>query len=156
MRSWLRVVLVVLFYLAISQIGSMFTSAGVRTWYPWIAKPSFTPSGIVIGIVWTVIYILTAISLVLFLRTVPVDKLFWPVIGLYVLNGVLNAAWSYLFFSRHALGLAVVDSALIGVTVALIMAAVWPSSRVASLLLLPYLTWVSFATFLAYRIYRMN
>ncbi len=136
--------------------GRMFTSQGVADWYPEILKPSFTPPGSVIGIVWTVIYILCAISLIMFVNRGRGRPLFWPIVALYVFNGVVNAAWSYIFFTRHLIGPAVIDAVLIALTAGLMMVLVWPWSRAASLLLLPYVLWVSFASYLTYAIYLLN
>ena len=156
MKQHVHYILAVLFYLAVAQIGGSFTADGVRSWYPTIAKPGYTPPGFVIGIVWTGIYILAAASLIMFTDAARGKHAFWPIIVLYALNGIINAAWSYVFFAQHALGPAVLHAGLIGVSVAAIMRAVWPYSRAASLLLLPYLAWVTFATFLSYQIYRLN
>lgn len=144
------------FYLLVSLAGRSFTSHGLFSWYPSIAKPSFTPPGHVIAAVWTMIYTLSAISVMHFVNTAKGKPYFLAMIGLYVLNGILNAAWSYIFFSRQMLGAAVIDSVLIGITVLLLIVFIWPYSRVSALLLLPYLLWVSFATYLSYSIYRMN
>jgi tryptophan-rich sensory protein len=136
--------------------GRMFTVRGVTDWYPEILKPSFTPPGSVIGIIWTVIYILSAVSLILFVNRGREGPFFWPTIGIYVLNGIINAAWSYIFFTRHLIGLAVIDALLIALTVALMMVLAWPYSKASSLLLLPYFLWVSFASYLTYAIYLLN
>jgi tryptophan-rich sensory protein len=115
-----------LFYLGVALAGRILTSHGVTTWYPSIIKPSYTPPGSVIGAVWTLIFILSAISLILFINSGRGSHTFWPVIGVFVMNGTLNAAWSYLFFAKHYIGLAFIDAVLIGITVGLIMIMVWP------------------------------
>jgi tryptophan-rich sensory protein len=136
--------------------GRMFTVRGVSEWYLTVIKPSFTPPGSFIGIMWTLIYILTAISLILFINEGRNSEKFWLIIGVFVLNGIINALWSYLFFTKHLIGLAAIDAGFIAVTVGLMMVLVWPYSKFSSLLLLPYLIWVSFATYLNFTIYRMN
>jgi tryptophan-rich sensory protein len=136
--------------------GSFFTSQGVSSWYPTIIKPSYTPPGSFIGIMWTVIYILSVISLIVFVNKGRGKGILWLVIGIYVLNGIINASWSYIFFVKHDLGLAVISAFLIWLTVAMLMASIWSISRTASFLLFPYLGWVSFATYLTFVIYRMN
>ncbi|MCE5194931.1 MAG: tryptophan-rich sensory protein [Nitrospiraceae bacterium] len=146
----------VVFYLLVSMLGSRFTSQGIPVWYGALEKPSFTPPGFVIGIIWTIIYILAAVSMALFITAAKEKRFFWHIFLLYILNGAINAAWSWIFFSKHMLGLAVLDSALIGITVLLIMIFVWSYSKISSLLLLPYLLWVSFATYLSYLFYRLN
>jgi tryptophan-rich sensory protein len=152
----LHYILVPLFYLGVSAAGSAFTARGLDYWYPALNKPSYTPPGSLIGVIWTVIYILTALSLILLINADPEKPLLSRLVGLFVLNGLLNAAWSYIFFTRHMIGWAVIGASLIGLTVLLMMAAAWPVSRISSLLLLPYLGWVTFATYLNFDIFRMN
>jgi tryptophan-rich sensory protein len=145
-----------LFYLAVAYAGRLFTAKGVTTWYPAIEKPSFTPPGSLIGLVWTTIFILTAISLILYIRSGKGKALFRGTIFLYVFNGILNAAWSYFFFTKHFIGIAVLDALLIALTVGLMMVLSWRYSKASSILLLPYLLWVSFATYLTFTIYTLN
>jgi len=143
-----------LFYLSVALSGSLFTSTG--EWYKNLIKPSYTPPGSVIGTVWTVIYILTAISLIIFINNAKNTKRFRLVISLYIVNGIVNAAWSYIFFTKHLLGPAVIDAGLIWITLLFMILFVWSVSRPAGILLVPYIGWVSFATYLTYVIYRMN
>jgi len=119
--------------------GSFFTSQGVSSWYPTIIKPSYTPPGSFIGIMWTVIYILSAISLIVFVNKGRGKGILWLVIGIYVLNGIINASYSYIFFAKHDLGLAVISAFLIWIIVAMLMASIWNISHTASFLLFPYL-----------------
>ena len=156
MVKYLHYIISPLFYLGIALAGRVLTAQGLTNWYPYIVKPSYTPPGSVIGAVWTLIFILSAISLILFVNSGKGNHAFWTVIGVFVLNGILNAAWSYLFFAKHSIGLAFIDAVLIGITVGLIMIMVWPYSKASALLLLPYLCWVSFASYLTYDIYTLN
>jgi tryptophan-rich sensory protein len=156
MARYLHYLISPLFYLGVMISGRMFTAEGLTEWYPSIIKPSYTPPGSVIGIVWTIIYILSAISLILFIDRGREARKFRLIVGYFILNGILNAVWSYLFFTKHLIGPAVIDAFLILVTVGLIMILVWPYSKVSSLLLLPYLLWVSFATYLTYDIFILN
>ena len=156
MRKYTSYIVSPAFYMLIAIAGRMFTAQRIDPWYQSISKPSYTPPGSFIGIMWTIIYILTAVSLILFINKGRGKPLFQLIIVLYVLNGIVNAAWSYLFFTKHLIGLAVIDAVLIGATVLLIMVMVWRYSSVAALLLMPYLGWVSFAAYLNYVIYRIN
>lgn len=156
MNKYAIYILSPLFYICIALAGRIFTSKGIYPWYQTIAKPTYTPPGSVIGFMWTVIYTLTAISLIIFTNNAKGKSGFWPIIGLYIANGIINAAWSYIFFTKHLLGLAVIDAGLIVVTVLFLMVVVRNHSAAASLLLIPYLGWVSFATFLTYVIYEIN
>lgn len=144
------------FYLAVALASRMFTAQGLTDWYPAIIKPSYTPPGSLIGTVWMTIYILSAISLIIFINRGRGSNAFWPIIGIFVFNGIVNAVWSYIFFTKHLIGLAVIDAVLILITVGMMIVLVWSYSKVSSVLLLPYLLWVSFASYLTYVIYTLN
>lgn len=156
MKRHIHYILSPVFYFGVAASGRFFTSRGVSTWYPSLQKPWFTPPGALIGAVWTTMYILSAVSLILFVNRARGKPFFSLTILLYVVNGFVNALWSYIFFTKHLLGLAVVDAVLIAVTVALIMILVFPRSKASALLLLPYLVWVTFASYLTYAIARLN
>lgn len=153
---WIYCVLAPLFYLAVALFGSTFTRKGLEVWYSELSKPSFTPPGSLIGIAWTIIYILTAVSLIIFIVRSRNESYFRPILGLYVVNGVVNALWSYIFFDQHMLGLAFFDAVLIWVTVALLVFLNRQRVPVASLLLVPYLLWTSFALYLSFAIWQLN
>lgn len=156
MIRYMYYILPPLFYLAVALTGSAFTASGMDGWYQSLLKPAFTPPGGIIGAAWTLIYILSAISFMLFLNSGAPGRTLSVVAGLFVLNGVINAGWCWVFFTVHMLRAAVVVAALIGISVAALIAVVWPYSRLAGVLLVPYLSWVSFATYLSYEIYRLN
>jgi tryptophan-rich sensory protein len=154
MRSYY--IIIPLFYAGIAIIGRIFTAEGVTSWYPNILKPSYTPQGSIIGAIWTVIYILTAISLIVFIKKAGGRSVFLPAVGMFILNGLFNASWSYIFFTKHLLRLAFIDALLIWITVLILILLTWPIARLSSILLFPYFLWTSFATFLTYEIYRLN
>ncbi len=60
MKKYLIYMLPLCFYFLVFLSGRLFTSYGIPEWYQTLVKPSFKPPGYVIGIVWTVIYILSA------------------------------------------------------------------------------------------------
>jgi len=141
-------------YLA-AALGSMFTSMSVATWYPALAKPDWTPSGQVIGTVWTILYAFMGLSAWLVWRrgrfTFISKESFWFLVQL-----VLNVTWSAVFFGMRSPGLAVVN---IGILLAAILVTTIVFSRVslpAGCLLVPYLGWVSFASVLNIVIWGMN
>ncbi len=141
---------------AVAVVGSMFTSGGLSSWYGSIAKPSWTPPGSVIGMVWTTIFILSAIAAIMVWQMAPRDGRFYWTIGLLLLNAILNILWSYLFFEGHMIGAAVIEAALLDITVWVLIALIWSFSRTAAILLLPYGLWAAFATYLTFAVWRLN
>jgi len=140
----------------VAVLGSSFTSAGVAGWYKTIQLPSWTPPGSVIGAVWTTIFTLSTVA-ALILWNGPHSKTRLPIIaGVFILNALLNVLWSWLFFSKHLLGLAIWEALALDATCIALVALAWPLSRLASALLMPYAAWVAFASFLTYNVWKLN
>lgn len=152
MRNYLIIPLITL---ATASLGSWATNQGMA-WYQTINLPSWTPPGSIIGTVWTILFILATISaLLVWNRKLALKKR--RTIGIaFLANACLNVTWSFIFFKLHLIGLAVVEAGLLGLSVLLIIILVKNQSRLAALLLVPYLLWVTFATFLSYNVWQLN
>jgi tryptophan-rich sensory protein len=136
-------------------IGSTLTDPN-STWYKTLNLPSFAPPGYVIGMVWTVIFILCAISAIIMWNKIPHNTMFWWIIGIFIANAILNIGWSFLFFNQHMILASIFEMILLEASTIAIIILAWPLSRLAAGLLLPYAVWVAFATFLAMNIYNLN
>jgi len=141
--------------LLVAFLGGQATRFGME-WYKTIDIPSWTPPGWVIGSVWNLIFILGAISVILFWNLRSKPSYFYWVIGLFVLNAILNILWSYLFFGQHLISLAVIEAFILGLSVLALILSIWPFSILAALLLIPYCGWVFFASYLTYSIWLLN
>jgi tryptophan-rich sensory protein len=107
----------------------------------------------VFGPVWTVLYSLMGLSAWLVWRSPR------PSGGALILFGAqlaVNALWSWLFFAWHLGALATADVLLLLVLIASTVHAFWRISRLAALLLLPYLLWVTFASVLTWSVWQRN
>ena len=126
--------------------------AGTPQEYQNLDQPSWAPPSWLFGPVWTVLYVMIAVSGWLVWRRTG-----WTAaLTVYAVQLVLNALWTPIFFGFGRYGLALVDIVLMWL---LIGATVWlfrPVSRLAAVLLLPYWAWVTFATALNAAIWRMN
>ncbi len=140
----------------VSAIGGRLTTSSVRTWYKTIRKPRWTPPGSVIGAVWTVLYILAALSALLVWNLPDGAPVPLAVASLFVLNAVVNVAWSWVFFSRHRIGPAIWVCLFLDLTIVLLIWLIAPLSPLAAWLLVPYAIWVTFASYLNYRVWAMN
>lgn len=139
----------------VAFIGGQITGSGME-WYKNIKLPSWTPPGSVIGIVWTCIFILSAISVIIFWNLEPKPAYFKWILTLFVLNAVLNVFWSYLFFGQHLIGLAAIEAFLLGLSVLALVLLIWPLNMFSAVLLIPYGAWVFFATYLTYSVWALN
>jgi tryptophan-rich sensory protein len=148
-------ILIPLVTIAVAYIGGRLTAQSVKTWYRGIHKPSWTPPGNVIGAVWTVLYILAAIAALIIwnLPSAPVPAL---IAILFIVNAAVNVFWSYVFFYLHRPGSAIWVCLFLDLTIILLIQFIAPLSAIAAWLLVPYAAWVTFASYLNYRVWAMN
>lgn len=140
----------------VAAVGGSITSNGVESWYRTLNLPWFTPSGQTISVVWFIIFILSAISVLIVWNKFPRNKKFYWIIALFLLNGVLNIFWSYLFFGIHFVGWSTIEAILLGFSVLSLIILIQPYSKLAGFLLYPYFLWVAFAAYLNYQIWFLN
>jgi translocator protein len=140
--------------LCFSAAGSaVFVSTG--GWYESLNKPSWNPPSAVFGPVWSTLYLMMAIAAWLVWREGGWKKQ-WPALAMFILQWMLNALWTPLFFGWQKPGFAFVDIVLLWLALFATIYLFWGVKRWAGLLLLPYLAWVSFAAFLNFTIWQMN
>ncbi len=148
MRSTSALVLVafIAITVAVAALGSLTTIQYVDGWYATAEKAPWSPPNGIFGPVWTVLYLLIAVSGWVIWRE---SKRVPPI---YIVQLALNALWTPVFFGAYPLiGAAALWIALglilaIDVTVLLTMLRFWKVSRLAAWLLVPYWAWVLFAT----------
>ncbi len=137
-------------------LGAVFTTDAIPTWYAALTKPPLNPPSWVFGPVWTILYAFMGISLFLIIRQGwhhPKHKT-----ALYIFSAQLlvNALWSILFFGAHTPFFALLDILLLWILILGTIIIFYRLSKPAAYLLIPYLGWVSFATYLNYMIFRLN
>ncbi|HOK58140.1 MAG TPA: tryptophan-rich sensory protein [Methanothrix sp.] len=137
-------------------VGSYFTDISVTTWYPTLVKPSYTPPGWFIGLVWVVLYTLMGISLFLILDSRPESGALKSALVPFGVQLLLNISWSGAFFGLRSPLYALVVIAALWLSITATMKRFFEISRKAGVLLIPYILWVSFAAFLNYTIWRLN
>ena len=136
-------------------VSAVLSVSGPDDWYRALEKPWFNPPSWIFGPVWTVLYILMGVAAWFVWRHGSGRLLAWA-LGLFVLQLVLNAAWTPLFFGLHRPDWAFVDIILLwGVLVAALVI-FYRVSGTAAALLIPYWLWVSFATVLNGTIWWLN
>ncbi len=137
-------------------IGSIFTASSVASWYPTLVKPSFTPPGFYIGLIWIVLFTLMGISLFLIWMETPGNLEARIALSFFAAQLIVNILWSVAFFGlRYPIG-GLVIIAFLWVLILITIIKFWPINRTAALLLIPYIIWVSIAAYLNYTIWRLN
>jgi benzodiazapine receptor len=139
----------------VAALGALITDLG--PWYYSLEVPSWKPPDWLFGPAWTVIFTLAALSGYLsWTRASRYSPNSARILALFAINGLLNIAWSALFFRMHRLDWALLEVVLLWLSIAGLMYLTGRNSRLASLLLLPYLLWVSFAGYLNWVLLRLN
>lgn len=137
-------------------IGSLFTTPSIPTWYAGLLKPDLTPPSWLFAPVWTALFIIMGISLYLILQSDISKGDVFEGFLLFILQLGLNVAWSYIFFGGHEIFLALM---CIIALLAFLLSTIIQVSRFSiagAALLLPYLLWIVFTTYLNYAIMVLN
>jgi tryptophan-rich sensory protein len=144
-----------LFVIITASAASYFAEAG-RAWYKTINLPDWTPSGSIMVLAWTIIFILSSLSLLIIWNRYSSEKNFRVIIILFVLNAFLIVGWNILFFSHQQLGLAFFQAVLLITNLILLISLIWRLSPLAAYLLIPYSLYVLFSTVLSFNVWLIN
>jgi len=125
-------------------------------WYSQLVRPSWAPPSWLFGPVWTVLYILIAISFGKVFYMFYQNKIGFLVMLPFILNLIFNFAFTPLQFGLKNNLLAAVDIVLVLITLVWAMVAIFPHARWITYIQIPYLAWVSFATVLQLSITILN
>lgn len=144
-----------LFVIITASAASYFADSG-RAWYKTLNLPDWTPSGSLMVLAWTIIFILTLLSILIIWNKYSSVKNFHFIIALFVLNAILNVGWNILFFVHQQLGLAFFQAILLMINLIYLILLIRRFSPSAAYLLLPYSGWVMFATILTFNVWMIN
>ncbi len=137
---------------ATAAVGAI-ASIDAASFYAQLNKPSWAPPGWVFAPVWSTLYALMGIAAWLVWRSPGSNRL---ALGLFVAQLGANALWSWLFFAWHRGALAAVEVLVLLALIIATIAAFRRHSRLAALLLVPYVLWVGFASVLTWAVWRSN
>jgi tryptophan-rich sensory protein len=155
-RSLLVLAGFLLLCFGVAAAGAFFQPG---SWYQELTKPSWNPPSWIFGPVWTVLYTLMAIAAWRVWRAAAAAG-GWrgatPALGIFLAQLAANGLWSFLFFGLHRPALALVDILVLLALIVLTILQFRRHDRWAAWLLVPYLLWVSFATFLNFTLWRLN
>ena len=135
-------------------VGSL-ASVNAAGFYGQLAQPSWAPPAWLFGPVWSLLFVLMGIAAWLVWREHGFRNA-RPALTLYALQLLANALWSWLFFAWHQGALAFAEVVLLWLLIAATIASFWRLQRLAALLLVPYLAWVTFAAVLNFTLWRLN
>jgi tryptophan-rich sensory protein len=137
---------------AAAAIGSRFMPGA---WYASLVKPAWNPPAVVFAPVWTALYTMMGVAAWLVWRRAGFAGA-GLALGLFLAQLALNALWSYLFFGAHRPDLAFYEIGVLWLAILGVMLLFWRVDARAGALLVPYLVWVGFASFLNFTLWRLN
>lgn len=116
-------------------------------WYNSLNKPFLAPPDSIFMPVWTILYITIFLSLIFFFKG-GISKSKIKGIVFYFLQLILNFSWTFIFFGMRNIVFALFVIILMWIFIVLTISNFSRHSKLAAILLLPYLIWVSFAFYL--------
>ena len=156
LRELGRLILCIAICQSAGVMGSIFTASSVATWYTTLEKPWFTPPGSIISAVWIILFALMGLSLFLIWQKGISSANSKIALGVFAFQLLVNILWSYAFFVLQLPLAALVVILFLWLLIMQCIIRFWYIRKEAALLLVPYILWVSFATFLNYTLWRLN
>ena len=141
--------------LAAGGVGAI-ASVDSREFYAALERPSWAPPGWLFGPVWTTLYVLMGVAAWLVWRAPRAARLRVRGLWLFVLQLVLNALWTWIFFHWRSGAWALAEIALLWLLIVAVIACFAKVRPPAAWLLAPYLGWVTFAMALTWSVWQRN
>lgn len=151
MKRFLIYILPIALCFAVGYSASVMQEVSLAEWYPYLTKTPGTPPGIVFPIVWSIMYLLAGIA-----AGVLTEKKFNEGIRLWACQIILNFMWSFTFFYMRSPISGFINILLLDIVLAYLIYISLKHVRLVAYLLLPYLLWLVYATYLNLGIIILN
>jgi translocator protein len=153
--DWIALIVSIIIAFGAAAIGGLSTTKSIPTWYRTLRKPWFNPPDWAFGPVWTILYLLMAVAAWLVWSENAVAPVLLP-LAFYGIQLALNTLWSYIFFARKEIDKAFVEIIALWIMILITTVLFWNVSQLAGVLMIPYISWVSIASALNYRVWKLN
>jgi tryptophan-rich sensory protein len=154
-KQWIALLLLVFGCLAVGSLGSLVTMPAIPTWYAFLKKPPLNPPNWIFAPVWTTLYIMMGVAvwlITLLKKSFRRNK----ALVFFGIQLILNFGWSYIFFGKQLLLFAFLEVILLWLVILITLIKFYRLKPAAGLLLIPYILWVSFATYLTGAVWYLN
>ena len=149
----MRLTLCIVVCLGAGWLGSLLTRPALMAWYEGLSKPNWTPPNWLFAPIWTILYMAMGVAAWLVWRR---SGLTAAPMQLFLLQLLLNVAWSAVFFRFRSPGWAFVEIVTLWCAILLTAIGFGRTAPLAGWLMIPYLLWVSYAAALNFAIWRLN
>lgn len=146
MKRLINIIITVAICFLIGFAGGKMQAVSLETWYPELVKSPLTPPDSVFPVVWSILYLLMGISAGLLLSSASRQK--WFPLLLFAVQLLLNFTWSISFFYLRSPLMGFINIIMLDILVAAYIAESSKVSKASSVLFIPYLVWILFATYL--------
>jgi len=155
-KSFLQLILAIAICELAGIIGTIFTVPAISGWYSTLQKPLLNPPNWLFGPVWITLYALMGIAAFLVWQVGWQKKEIRIALGIFTVQLLLNTLWSIVFFGLQSPLWALINIVVLWLAIIATMMSFYKISKPAMYLLVPYLLWVSFASYLNYSIWILN
>src|SRR5688572_28250941 len=155
MNKTAKLIIAIIIPLVVGFTSGLFNQTGEGSWFQALQKPSWNPPSWVFAPVWTTLYIMMGIALYLIWKT-PSSSKRKIAIAFFTFQLVLNFFWSFIFFKLEQPGWAFAEIVVLWLTILATIFSFASINKAAAWLLVPYISWVSFAAMLNYSIWTLN
>jgi len=156
MQNGLKAAISVAIPLVVGFTSSFFNQTGSGSWYQSIQKPEWNPPNWVFAPVWTILYIMMGIALYLVWKSNSPSKQKNKAISFWIIQMVLNFFWTFIFFGQQQIAGALIEIFLLWLAIFITIILFSKINKLSAWLLVPYISWVSFAALLNFAIWQLN
>ncbi|MEI0524976.1 TspO/MBR family protein [Brachyspira murdochii] len=139
--------------LSIGALGGLSVKADNFVWYNSLNRSSLNPPNILFPIAWGILYILLAVSITLVINKKPVNK---QAVIIFIIQLLLNSFWTFIFFGLKKPLFGLIEIIILDIMIIINIIKFKPISKAASILLIPYLAWCLFASYLTLYVVMFN
>ena len=151
-NKYLSLAIILLITFIAPMIGSYTTATFKEPWYSEIILPSFNPPSWVFAPVWSTLYLLMTIAI----WKIWINSFNTRILKIYLVHLFFNSTWSIVFFGFHLIGLALVNLIIILIFIIFLMKEYSRINKISFYLMIPYLSWSSYALILNSSIFLLN
>lgn len=159
MKLIFKIIIAVFVCLVLGGLSGIATVSEIKNWYLQLNKPSFNPPNWLFGPAWSTLYTFMGIAFALIwdrLEKANTKVFSSNAIRFFLIQFVLNLLWSSIFFSMHLIAFALIEMLVLWVFILLTILHFYRINKLAGIILIPYILWVSFATLLTASILYLN
>ena len=151
-NKYLSLAIITLITFVAPAIGSYATSAFKEPWYSEIILPSFNPPSWVFAPVWSSLYLMMSLAIwKIWINTFDIKLL-----KIYFVHIFFNSTWTIIFFGFHQIGLALLNLIIILIFILILMKEYFKKDKISFYLMVPYISWSSYALVLNTAIFLLN